>query len=95
VIDGTVLLDQLLGHNTTATRINTGSKPITLTVENSQIARPKQVLQRLMLLRFWWLMMRLLCDEPSRLPWNELVVESCRHGMDEKPWNNSAKVHLV
>ncbi|AFZ17148.1 hybrid sensor histidine kinase/response regulator [Allocoleopsis franciscana] len=42
VIDGTVLLDQLLGHNTTATRINTGSKPITLTVnENSSINQTK------------------------------------------------------
>ncbi|HEY9829524.1 MAG TPA: hybrid sensor histidine kinase/response regulator [Stenomitos sp.] len=42
VIDGTVLLDQLLGHNTTATRINTGSKPITLSVnENSSINQTK------------------------------------------------------
>lgn len=42
VIDGTVLLDQLLGHNTTATRINTGSKPITLTVnENSSLNQTK------------------------------------------------------
>jgi chemotaxis family two-component system sensor histidine kinase/response regulator PixL len=42
VIDGTVLLDQLLGHNTTATRINTGSKPITLSVhENSSNSHTK------------------------------------------------------
>ncbi|MBD2016054.1 hybrid sensor histidine kinase/response regulator [Microcoleus sp. FACHB-53] len=42
VIDGTVLLDQLLGHNTTATRINTGSKPITLSVhENSSNSQTK------------------------------------------------------
>jgi chemotaxis family two-component system sensor histidine kinase/response regulator PixL len=42
VIDGTVLLDQLLGHNTTVTRINTGSKPITLSVnENSSISPTK------------------------------------------------------
>jgi chemotaxis family two-component system sensor histidine kinase/response regulator PixL len=42
VIDGTVLLDQLLGHSTTATRINTGSKPIILnSSENASISQTK------------------------------------------------------
>jgi len=42
VIDGTVLLDQLLGHDTAATRINTGSRPITLSLnENASMSHTK------------------------------------------------------
>ena len=42
VIDGTVLLDQLLGHEAAATRINTGARPITLSLnENTSINQTK------------------------------------------------------
>ncbi|HEY9610232.1 hybrid sensor histidine kinase/response regulator [Allocoleopsis sp.] len=42
VIDGTVLLDQLLGHDSATTRISTGSRPITLSLnENASMSHTK------------------------------------------------------